>query len=364
MAAFLINLERRIREARAAIQLRYADRWMLRDIVGKLAAKTKPPAIAVRITDRILHKYDAVITRDADGYDIECSTLGDRSQFQKVAQHAATHLYWLMNCPPEVRRMSVTISDGDQSSWAKYSPSTNQAHQVAVPDPYFFDYDGYAWARAWAEESAVPWAQRSDEIVWRGADSGLGAFDPVLGASSPHLAAQRLILWMAALDVPGVDVGISTYGRDPTHVDVLRQYGVLREPVPEKSWAARKFAIDVDGHTNAWSNLLTRLHFGCCVLKVASRHGYRQWYYDRLIPWEHFVPVKADLSDFAEQVEWVRANDSRAAEIAAAGQAFARALTFEATRLEAVELITANAAFDDPFSPPDWRAGLSSRTSP
>src|SRR5690606_37830869 len=96
---------------------------------------------------------------------------------------------------------------------------------------------------------------------------------------------------------------------------------------------------DVDGQTNTWSSLFIRMLLGCCVLKLDSKFGFRQWYYDRLKPWEHYVPVKADASDLGEQIEWVRANDGRAAEIAANGQRLARTITFEAGKREAVELI-------------------------
>ena len=68
---------------------------------------------------------------------------------------------------------------------------------------------------------------------------------------------------------------------------------------------------------------------GCCVLKVASPRNYRQWYYDDLKPWTHFVPVKADLSDLAAQIAWCRANLDACERIAADGQAFAMALRYE-----------------------------------
>ena len=39
------------------------------------------------------------------------------------------------------------------------------------------------------------------------------------------------------------------------------------------------------------------------VLKVASRC--HQWYYDKLKPWEHYIPVTAMLSDLKEKVDYV-----------------------------------------------------------
>jgi hypothetical protein len=170
-----------------------------------------------------------------------------------------------------------------------------------------------------------------------------------MAAAAPAGVNHRLLLCLAARAIPGADVGISDYKGDQMTPEVLRAQGILRDPIRESSWLGRKYAIDIDGQTNTWSNLLIRLIFGCCVLKVESRLGYRQWYYGDLKPWEHYVPVRADLSDFAQQAEWVRANDRRAAEIAANGQAFARSLTWEKAKTQATALIADNWRRDDPY---------------
>ena len=65
------------------------------------------------------------------------------------------------------------------------------------------------------------------------------------------------------------------------------------------------------------------------MLKVASPLGYRQWYYDDLVPWRHFVPVAADLGDLIEKIEWCRAHPDECEGIAAAGQALAMSMTLE-----------------------------------
>ena len=49
--------------------------------------------------------------------------------------------------------------------------------------------------------------------------------------------------------------------------------------------------------SNSWSGLFTKLLTGSTVLKVESPMGFRQWYYDRLKPFEHYVPVRPDLAE-------------------------------------------------------------------
>lgn len=80
------------------------------------------------------------------------------------------------------------------------------------------------------------------------------------------------------------------------------------------------------------------------MLKVASPHGFRQWYYDRLDPWTHYVPVAADLSDLAERVQWCRDNDDACQAIAATGQRLAHSMTRATEKRAAVARIKAACA--------------------
>jgi len=61
--------------------------------------------------------------------------------------------------------------------------------------------------------------------------------------------------------------------------------------------------VDVDGNANSWDGLFWKLLSNSVVLKVESPH--RQWYYSRIKPWKHYVPVKPDLSDLEEKVRFV-----------------------------------------------------------
>ncbi|MEY3032546.1 MAG: hypothetical protein RLZZ622_1021, partial [Planctomycetota bacterium] len=69
----------------------------------------------------------------------------------------------------------------------------------------------------------------------------------------------------------------------------------------------------------------------------ASPRGFRQWYYDRLVPWVHYVPVAADLSDFAERLDWCRRHPRQCREIAGGGQRAAFAMTYDRERQQAIE---------------------------
>lgn len=61
---------------------------------------------------------------------------------------------------------------------------------------------------------------------------------------------------------------------------------------------------------------------GSLVFKQDS--GYYEHFYRKLVPWEHYVPVRSDIADLVERVEWARREDRRAEEMAASAAQFVR----------------------------------------
>jgi hypothetical protein len=137
-----------------------------------------------------------------------------------------------------------------------------------------------------------------------------------------------------------LDVGLTGGdGRLPESARAeLEQSGCFKPRVEPAQFAEWRYQIDIDGYSNSWSGLFRKLCTGSPVLKVASERHFKQWYYDRLIPWSNFVPVASDLSDLVENVRWLQRHDDRAENIGKAGQALAFDMTYEAelVRIEPV----------------------------
>jgi hypothetical protein len=249
------------------------------------------------------------------------------------------YAYWLSLCPPDVKRITVNASDGHVVSDARFAASVRFPRHIALPDPHFYDNDGFS-AELDHGKAAPSWHARSDDIVWRGAMHGAGWVSFSREDGENPAVVQRIRMAMRLNNVPGTDVRFVNVPRSQATFSLwaLTQ-GLVDAPMAAQSWLGRKFAIDTDGYTNTWSNLLIRMLFGCCVLKVSSQFGFRQWYYDELKPFEHYVPVKADMSDLLEQIAWVRSHDAEAKAIAERGQALARTLTFPTQARRAAGLI-------------------------
>jgi hypothetical protein len=85
-------------------------------------------------------------------------------------------------------------------------------------------------------------------------------------------------------------------------------------PIYEQS--SYKYLIYIEGHCAACRyGFLMKL--GCVILKVESKCVADQmWYFSILQPYVDHVPVKADLSDLAEKIEWCRSHDAECEQIA------------------------------------------------
>ena len=84
-----------------------------------------------------------------------------------------------------------------------------------------------------------------------------------------------------------------------------------------------KYQINVDGTVAAY-----RLPFlmvsDTLVMKQDSK--YFEHFYKLMKPWEHYVPLKSDLTDTVEKIKWAKQHDDEARKIAREGSKLAREL--------------------------------------
>ena len=51
---------------------------------------------------------------------------------------------------------------------------------------------------------------------------------------------------------------------------------------------------------------------------------YYEHFYSSLRPWEHYIPVRADLADLTDKIQWARQHDQEALAISLKARQFAR----------------------------------------
>merc|ERR1711933_326222 len=90
---------------------------------------------------------------------------------------------------------------------------------------------------------------------------------------------------------------------------------------PWKVLLGYKYIVTVSG--NSYSGMLKpALLSNSCVLRQDSIAT--EWYEHLLVPWTHYIPVRYDLSDLIERIEWARSHDAECQKIAENGRSFAK----------------------------------------
>jgi Glycosyl transferase family 90 len=198
---------------------------------------------------------------------------------------------------------------------------------LLVPDLYYFHARGYTDFLPRGSPELPEWSARDAVAFWRGQTTGLLHVTEDNLASLPRYRlcdAARRLGSKADMGITGV-VQAGSAAEHQQIVGKLTREGLMRPFVPFREFATHKFVVDIDGNTNAW-NFPQKLRLGACILKVES--AWRQWMSNRLRPWQHYVPIAANLDDLERKVDWCLANDAAAHEIANNSREFALSLDF------------------------------------
>lgn len=221
------------------------------------------------------------------------------------------------------------VSDGHMGYRNVLGFCSNQDRVCLIPDPDFFNSHGYANVR---QQAAPDWVERRAEIIWRGSPNGQGLISNAAMRADDEALIQRVRMCLLLRDQKGIDARLvmsdRTENLSPEDARWLEQAGIAGQPIDRSEWWRRRYAIDVDGYTNAWSGLFVRLLMGCCVLKVVSPTGHRQWYYQRLEAWRHYIPVAADFSDLQQKIDWCQSHEKECEQVANQGRELALSMDF------------------------------------
>lgn len=215
----------------------------------------------------------------------------------------------------------------------KYAPilsgSSTKMH-ADIPFPTYED-----WARATYQKTGLvfpnacreypdikptPWSKKIEKAVFRGATTGSG----VTADTNQRLKALEMGTKHKGL----LDVGVTKWNLRPRKLEgspflqtIEREKGnynkANRLSLQEQS--RYKYILTLEGHVAAY-RLSYELSSRSVVLLAGSQ--WQMWYYPFLKAYEHYVPVKEDLSDLLSQIEWCKANDAKCEQIARNARAF------------------------------------------
>jgi lipopolysaccharide biosynthesis glycosyltransferase len=148
-------------------------------------------------------------------------------------------------------------------------------------------------------EQSYPWYKKIRKVVWRGS---LSEADRESILTSVRWRANKLI---HKLNSNLYDVGITSIppwvAEKASGLDISKAGGVVENITPMASFNRYLAVLDMDG--NSWSSrFASLLCYSSVVIKVEPQ--YLEYFFADLKPWTHYIPVKADLSDLHENVQW------------------------------------------------------------
>ena len=165
-------------------------------------------------------------------------------------------------------------------------------------------------------EKEIKWSNKKPIAVFRGSSTGRGVTIET---------NQRLkISYMSSLNLidnkdnlPYLDAGITKWNLRPRKLSGSRKLQTIRiETLPFKllpfmtldEQSQYKYIVHIDGHVSAF-RLSSELSTNSLLLIVESE--WKVWYSNKLIPYEHYIPIKHDLSDLIRKIEWCKSNDDK-----------------------------------------------------
>eukprot|EP00960_Hanusia_phi_P075921 768483-Hanusia_phi.AAC.1 len=157
------------------------------------------------------------------------------------------------------------------------------------------------------------WEGKVAKLFWRGRDS-----NPVRVKFVEEIASKHRGL---------IDGNISKNhmnyypSEDERLKDRLLQQGRKVERVNFLSFWRYKYLLSLDGTVAAY-RMPALLAGDSVVLKQSS--SWYEHFYSELLPFTHYIPVKEDLSDLLEQLQWARTHDEEVQRIAREGREFVR----------------------------------------
>ncbi|RYE58351.1 MAG: hypothetical protein EOP18_01305, partial [Rhizobiaceae bacterium] len=115
------------------------------------------PEVSFQLTGDLPFGYDASFERHGNGLQILVSSASPEFSVPWLRHRVPCFTYWLAISPPGVRRLTVTLGDGNCPMSGQFAPSTNLNRVTAIPDPYFFDSNAFARFRSVSLHEAPAW---------------------------------------------------------------------------------------------------------------------------------------------------------------------------------------------------------------
>lgn len=198
---------------------------------------------------------------------------------------------------------------------------------ILIPD--WFALKGYETSQIIQGNQLYPWESKLNVLFFRGSDSGTWNRSMWRNAPRPKLVALSL-QYPKLIDAKFA--GLLKYEESNAIRAIMNKEGFVGNYVSMRNHPRYKYLMDVDGHCASTPRFPTLLHSNSVIFKNMTSS--LLWFYPKMKPYVHFIPVAEDLSDLLTQLEWAKSHDKECKQISNnARQLAAETLTQESAYL-------------------------------
>ena len=198
------------------------------------------------------------------------------------------------------------FSPDQQHNYRTFNPQVidNDTMDAGIRDilvPFYHNLPPLPQRRA--KQSSLKFDLRNNTIVWRGSTTGPWGYGPRFqlvrkfgGASFNVPLSNTTIATEAA--IVNVDFGFTkiVQGKNKTMPSGFRMAGYLTS----SQMQTNKYIMDVDGNSFT-ERFPALLESGSLVFKSTR---YKEWYTERLVPYQDYIPVNYNQSDLIDKIGW------------------------------------------------------------
>jgi hypothetical protein len=192
--------------------------------------------------------------------------------------------------------------------------------------PYSSHYkDLGKFQKAIEHEKKYEWDEKESKLFWRGSTTGGGIYNRTNWDSFPR---SRLVLACEDLKetCDAAFIKIVQFDSEGTKKIMNNKFS-LKDPISMENHNKYKYVAWLDGN-GPCSGRSEKLVSGNSLL-FKQESEYVEFYYSGLKPRQHYMPLKADMSDLVDQLAWARSHDDEARKMASQMHDFSNQLSPE-----------------------------------
>ena len=173
-----------------------------------------------------------------------------------------------------------------------FSKRLNDPSAICFPDIYYILYNGYKNMLNDIDNNLVKWENKINKLIFRGNENN-GYIYNFIDYKNKNKIPRKYF---------------NEKFKNNKFIDLDNN------KLSKAKQIKYKYLIDIDGYTNSWEGTVWKLYSGSVVIKQKSI--WKQWYYDDLIEWVHYIPVNNDFSNLDIVIQWCIDNDNICKQIA------------------------------------------------